>query len=165
MSVASPLNFEWGAVPTEVTVAMIKDAIFKRHGGATAELTLFREQVRKHSETKQNCHFSSLLLRLCSYPVSCRIQFLQAKPECLLQNEAGDDWATLKDLGIKGIVAGPEESLPLVKILYHWTTGQDEQCPIILIDGNDISSKFSINTKLYTSLERAEVASRVHGRS
>ncbi|GAX83639.1 hypothetical protein CEUSTIGMA_g11063.t1 [Chlamydomonas eustigma] len=44
----SPLNFEWAAVPTDaVTLAMVKDAIFKRHGGATTSLLLYKDQAKE----------------------------------------------------------------------------------------------------------------------
>mmetsp|Transcript_1252 Transcript_1252/g.3363 ORF Transcript_1252/g.3363 Transcript_1252/m.3363 type:complete len:177 (-) Transcript_1252:376-906(-) len=45
-TLASPLDFEWPAVPTDVTIAMIKDAIVQRHGGAVADIKLYHDQVK-----------------------------------------------------------------------------------------------------------------------
>ncbi|EFJ51376.1 hypothetical protein VOLCADRAFT_103419 [Volvox carteri f. nagariensis] len=39
------LNFEWPAVPTDLTLSAIKEAIVKRHGGSLPHLTLFKGVV------------------------------------------------------------------------------------------------------------------------
>ncbi|KAG2449438.1 hypothetical protein HYH02_005585 [Chlamydomonas schloesseri] len=44
------LNFEWPAVPTELALGAIKEAVVKRHGGALPQLTLFKDVVHpEHS--------------------------------------------------------------------------------------------------------------------
>ncbi|GFR50732.1 hypothetical protein Agub_g12989 [Astrephomene gubernaculifera] len=44
------LNFDWPAVPTELTVGAIKEAIKKRHGGGLPQLTLYKDVVNpEHS--------------------------------------------------------------------------------------------------------------------
>ncbi|GIM15432.1 hypothetical protein Vretimale_18207, partial [Volvox reticuliferus] len=44
------LNFEWPAVPTDLTLSAIKEAIVKRHGGSLPKLTLFKGVVHpEHS--------------------------------------------------------------------------------------------------------------------
>ncbi|GIM15433.1 hypothetical protein Vretimale_18207, partial [Volvox reticuliferus] len=40
------LNFEWPAVPTDLTLSAIKEAIVKRHGGSLPKLTLFKGAPR-----------------------------------------------------------------------------------------------------------------------
>ncbi|GLC36559.1 hypothetical protein PLESTB_000161900 [Pleodorina starrii] len=47
------LNFEWPAVPTDITLSAIKDAISKRHGGSLPQLTLYKGVVHPdHSLAK-----------------------------------------------------------------------------------------------------------------
>ncbi|KAG2433275.1 hypothetical protein HXX76_008343 [Chlamydomonas incerta] len=44
------LNFEWPAVPTELALGAIKEAVVKRHGGALPQLTLYKDVVHpEHS--------------------------------------------------------------------------------------------------------------------
>lgn len=54
MSVVSPLSFDWPAVPTDVTLSMIKEAIYKRHGGTVMNLVLYKDQVRACCSTSIN---------------------------------------------------------------------------------------------------------------
>lgn len=54
MSVASPLSFDWPAVPTDVTLSMIKEAIYKRHGGTVMGLVLYKDQVSAFCSTSIN---------------------------------------------------------------------------------------------------------------
>lgn len=54
MSVASPLSFDWPAVPTDVTLSMVKEAIYKRHGGTVMSLVLYKDQVSACCSTSIN---------------------------------------------------------------------------------------------------------------
>lgn len=58
------LNFEWPAVPTELTLGAIKEAVVKRHGGALPELSLYKDVV---SWKLQGCTFCHLMLPRCHF--------------------------------------------------------------------------------------------------
>mmetsp|Transcript_14509 Transcript_14509/g.31557 ORF Transcript_14509/g.31557 Transcript_14509/m.31557 type:complete len:163 (-) Transcript_14509:927-1415(-) len=113
------LNFEWPAVPTEVTIGVIKDAIRKRHGGTALNLTLY----------KNNVSIESMLRDI-------------------------DDGVKLKDLGVRGIVSGPAEDLPVVSIHYDFSAARPDD-PIIAVETEAEQSKHNLNVKQYLRMQRA----------
>mmetsp|Transcript_67390 Transcript_67390/g.213315 ORF Transcript_67390/g.213315 Transcript_67390/m.213315 type:complete len:131 (-) Transcript_67390:97-489(-) len=48
------LGFEWPLVPTIVTIASLKDAIRKRHGGTIMDVILYKDKVLPTSRVQGN---------------------------------------------------------------------------------------------------------------
>lgn len=120
VNIALPhLNFEWPAVPTEVTLSVIKGAIGKRHGGSALDLKLYNEVPSP-----------STLITL-------------------------DDGASLKDMGIKGIISGTAAQMPIVTIVYDFSPPRPED--IIVSNEIDVSkSAHGIDLKKYLQQAHAQ---------
>lgn len=60
------LNFEWAAVPTELTIGAIKEAVSKRHGGGLPQLTLYKNVVRSGLWTRIGMHIAAHIFTVLS---------------------------------------------------------------------------------------------------
>ncbi|KAG2497042.1 hypothetical protein HYH03_005044 [Edaphochlamys debaryana] len=121
------LNFEWPAVPTELALGAIKEAVVKRHGGALPGLRLYKDVV---------------------HPENC----LSELP----------DSATLKELGIEGVLMEEGATLPSVTFHYDFQAPRFDD-PIVAVEPEPLESKHDVPLKLYRKLTSPQHAARGPG--
>ena len=150
---ASHCTLHRPAVPTDLTLGIIRDAITKRHGGGVPEVTLYKDSVRPGATVvwARWTPMSRYGTPLLAHP-SCHTPRANLHPQAKPANSlaAYSDDTKLQDVPgmTAGVIYGTTPELPQLTLHYDFQAPASD-CPIAFVEPEPIESKYKVPLKEY----------------